>query len=300
VRWTLWIVLMLLPTTVSARKWTDRSGGSSVEAEYRGMEGGVVLLENRGGKAVRVPLDKLSPRDQEYVWARRTLRSLTGAAGLENLASVAQDFHQAVAEFAKSSAAAGAETDVKRDLARAERRTDLDATLAKICDGFARKPLTIVFPITNVRRAKYVPNPQPMIPGRLIIGPRWLPAGPDDYELLLGPPKGQYGGEIKGPGILNVKLSQDQVLSIGRDSFWVYSGTARLKPGVARLSEGRLWVEHGEPPLAALVASAKGNSAVSGGILIYLDTQRIELKHGADSEEPADAKSPGGAAKKAR
>jgi hypothetical protein len=297
-RWALWVaILMLFSATALARKW-DNPGGTPVDGEYRGVEGDRVVVEKRGGKTVRVPLTRLSPRDQEYVWARQSLRSLTAAAALENVAALAEACNKTVAEVLKESAGTAAETAVKRELAQVDRRKDVEAALRKVCDGFAGKPLTIVFPITDVRRAKYVPNPPVAVPGGVIIGPRWRPAGPDDYELLLGPPKGQYAGVIKGPGILNVKLTQDQVLSIGRESIWVYSGLARLQPGEAKLSQGRFWVERGDPPVASIAASSKNGSAVSGGILIYLNNQRVELKQGVVAEKTTEGSQPAVPAKR--
>jgi hypothetical protein len=52
------------------RKWTDRSGKSSVMAEYMGTSGDKVRLKRADGKIVSVPLDKLSEESQHYVRTR--------------------------------------------------------------------------------------------------------------------------------------------------------------------------------------------------------------------------------------
>lgn len=292
-------IVMLFSATALARKWTDNTGGFSVDAEFRGVEDDAVVLEKRNRKTIRVPLAKLSPRDQSYVWARRTLRTLAAAAAMENVSTLAEAAGKAAAELFKEGAADQAETGVKRELAQAERRKQVEAVMRKVCEGFQGKPFTIVFPITDVRRAKYVPNvPRVMPGGGIIFGPRWIPAGPDDYELLVGPPKGWFATELKAPGLLNVKLSQDQVLGIGRESLWIASGVARLEAGEARVVEGRLVVERGPAPVAAIAVSAKGRTPVSGGILIHLDNERNELKHGAAQEKAAGAKKPATPSKK--
>lgn len=49
------------------RTWSDQSGRFSIDATYRGMNGGKVVLEKTDGSRIEVPLDKLSQADQEYV-----------------------------------------------------------------------------------------------------------------------------------------------------------------------------------------------------------------------------------------
>jgi hypothetical protein len=49
------------------RKWTDRTGKFSVTARFGGVEGDSVILIRTGGKQVKVPLEKLSDEDQQYV-----------------------------------------------------------------------------------------------------------------------------------------------------------------------------------------------------------------------------------------
>lgn len=49
------------------RTWTDRTGKFSVEAAFRGLEGGAVTLQRADGRTVTVPLAKLSAADADYV-----------------------------------------------------------------------------------------------------------------------------------------------------------------------------------------------------------------------------------------
>jgi hypothetical protein len=53
--------------TTVARTWTDRTGKFKVKAKFGGVEGDSVLLIKAGGKQVKVPLEKLSERDQQFV-----------------------------------------------------------------------------------------------------------------------------------------------------------------------------------------------------------------------------------------
>jgi hypothetical protein len=49
------------------RTWTDKSGSYSIQAEFVELNGDLVFLRHQDGKELRVPLEKLSPADQEYV-----------------------------------------------------------------------------------------------------------------------------------------------------------------------------------------------------------------------------------------
>ena len=48
------------------RTWTS-AGGRTIEAEYQGDVAGKIKLKKADGKVVTVPLEKLSPEDQEYI-----------------------------------------------------------------------------------------------------------------------------------------------------------------------------------------------------------------------------------------
>jgi hypothetical protein len=63
------VFLVVLVSTADSetRKWSDKSGTHSVDAEFVGLADGQVVLKREGGRTVRVPLDKLSAQDQEYV-----------------------------------------------------------------------------------------------------------------------------------------------------------------------------------------------------------------------------------------
>ena len=49
------------------RKWTDKSGSFSVQAEFVELAGEQVVLKREDSKSIRVPLEKLSSADQEFV-----------------------------------------------------------------------------------------------------------------------------------------------------------------------------------------------------------------------------------------
>ena len=51
------------------RSWTDSSGKRQLEATYCGYDACVVKLENRSGRLVSMPLEKLSESDQKLVRA---------------------------------------------------------------------------------------------------------------------------------------------------------------------------------------------------------------------------------------
>jgi hypothetical protein len=52
------------------RTWTDAAGKYSVVAEFSGMSSDVVLLRKADGKTIKIPLDKLSDADREWIDAR--------------------------------------------------------------------------------------------------------------------------------------------------------------------------------------------------------------------------------------
>ena len=53
------------------RTWTSKSGKFTVKAELLSFAEGVVNLQRADGKKIKVPLAKLSKKDQNYVVARR-------------------------------------------------------------------------------------------------------------------------------------------------------------------------------------------------------------------------------------
>ena len=55
------------PAHGEVRKWTDESGGYSVQADFVEVAGDQVVLKRENGSNIRVPLEKLSAADQEYV-----------------------------------------------------------------------------------------------------------------------------------------------------------------------------------------------------------------------------------------
>jgi len=52
------------------REWTS-TVGSKIEAEFVGVENGVAKLKKRDGSELRVPLDKLSDADQQWIRSAR-------------------------------------------------------------------------------------------------------------------------------------------------------------------------------------------------------------------------------------
>jgi hypothetical protein len=55
------------PVPSASRTWTDTTGSFRVQATYRGRENNRIVLEKTDGSLVRVPIDKLSPADQNWL-----------------------------------------------------------------------------------------------------------------------------------------------------------------------------------------------------------------------------------------
>jgi hypothetical protein len=49
------------------RTWTDSTGKFSVEARFAGYAMGVLKLQKKDGTTLKVPLERLSAADKEYV-----------------------------------------------------------------------------------------------------------------------------------------------------------------------------------------------------------------------------------------
>ena len=66
-----WFVTLglLLATAypASARKWTDKTGKFSVEADLVQVKGDKAILKKTNGKVIAVPLDRLSAADRRYL-----------------------------------------------------------------------------------------------------------------------------------------------------------------------------------------------------------------------------------------
>jgi hypothetical protein len=52
---------------VALRTWSDSTGTFKIEATYLGLSDGKVQLKRQDGREISVPLDRLSPQDQQYV-----------------------------------------------------------------------------------------------------------------------------------------------------------------------------------------------------------------------------------------
>jgi hypothetical protein len=57
--------------TASLRTWTDTSGKFRMEAAFVSVKDGQVTLEKTDGTRIRLPLDKLSPADQQFIAEQR-------------------------------------------------------------------------------------------------------------------------------------------------------------------------------------------------------------------------------------
>jgi hypothetical protein len=58
-------------TAAEIRTWTDKTGNFSTDASFGGMAGGVVTLHKTDGTTTKIPIDQLSPADQDWIAARR-------------------------------------------------------------------------------------------------------------------------------------------------------------------------------------------------------------------------------------
>lgn len=55
------------PGAAPLRTWTDNTGQFRIEARLVSVQGGAVTLQRADGRSLNVPLDRLSPADQNYV-----------------------------------------------------------------------------------------------------------------------------------------------------------------------------------------------------------------------------------------
>ena len=76
------LLLTCLAGPVLAKKWTDKSGKFSVEAEFLGLLDGVVTLKRADGQTTRIPLDQLNAADQQE--AQKLAQSAGAIAGEKN------------------------------------------------------------------------------------------------------------------------------------------------------------------------------------------------------------------------
>src|SRR4029079_17003666 len=59
-----------LPALALGREWMDASGKFKIEAELVAVRNGKAILEKPDGSVITVPVDKLSPADQEFLRAK--------------------------------------------------------------------------------------------------------------------------------------------------------------------------------------------------------------------------------------
>lgn len=65
-RWIIVVSLLLAGLSARARTWTSVSG-QTVEAEYEGSQGALVILRTENNQKVMIPLAQLSAEDQQFV-----------------------------------------------------------------------------------------------------------------------------------------------------------------------------------------------------------------------------------------
>jgi len=80
-----WMATLPAQDLTAPRTWQAATGNYSVEAEFVELADGSVQLKRADGKAITVPLGKLSKADQ--LWIRKNLAALRAAAGGSTLAS---------------------------------------------------------------------------------------------------------------------------------------------------------------------------------------------------------------------
>ena len=61
------LLLVAITAVADARTWTSSGGGFEVEADLVSVKGNTVSLRSSNGKIFEVPLDKLSPVDQQFI-----------------------------------------------------------------------------------------------------------------------------------------------------------------------------------------------------------------------------------------
>lgn len=85
------IVAHLLPPTTSAQEslweWTDQSGKFRVKAEFESIEKDAVVLNKADGTQIRVPLNRLSKEDRDYL-KNQTTESSSDSENKKNKAKV--------------------------------------------------------------------------------------------------------------------------------------------------------------------------------------------------------------------
>jgi hypothetical protein len=70
----------LLPASSQARKWTDSTGQYVIEADQVAFNATTVVVKKRNRELVALPIDKLSPADQEYLKSKPAAEAARAAA----------------------------------------------------------------------------------------------------------------------------------------------------------------------------------------------------------------------------
>src|SRR4051812_10615308 len=84
VRRRLFVVVALLGTIAAAvlaeeRTWTDKTGKFKTSGELVEVQDGQALLRRADGKEIKVPLERLSDADQQFIKAHGDASSTPGA-----------------------------------------------------------------------------------------------------------------------------------------------------------------------------------------------------------------------------
>jgi hypothetical protein len=69
------LIVQSVASVALARTWTDRTQKHKIQGEFASLENGIVCIEREDGKQIRIPLEKLSLFDQDYV-ARESTKAL--------------------------------------------------------------------------------------------------------------------------------------------------------------------------------------------------------------------------------
>lgn len=82
-------LMMAMAITQEIRTWTDKSGQFSVEAEFVGLaENKSVEIKTKDGRSLKVPLEKFSEADQDYVRSQYYAQPNRPGIGIPKLATL--------------------------------------------------------------------------------------------------------------------------------------------------------------------------------------------------------------------
>jgi len=65
-------LLGVLVATLPARPWTEAASGRTIEGDFVRQEGGIIVVRRADGSIVKIPSDRLSDEDREFVNTQAT------------------------------------------------------------------------------------------------------------------------------------------------------------------------------------------------------------------------------------